>query len=57
MPDFDGNVPLKRGQIIGRGPCRQTSPECPLRFIHLKRVVVPVFMISGRCPGAGLSGA
>jgi len=31
MPNFDGNGPLKRGRIIGRGrgPCRQTSTECP----------------------------
>jgi hypothetical protein len=31
MPDFDGNGPLKRGRIIGRGrgPCRQTLPGCP----------------------------
>ena len=31
MPDFDGNGPLTRGRIIGRGrgPCRQTSFGCP----------------------------
>jgi hypothetical protein len=31
MPNFDGNGPLKRGRIIGRGrgPCKQTRPECP----------------------------
>lgn len=31
MPNFDGNGPLKRGRIIGRGrgSCKQTSPECP----------------------------
>jgi hypothetical protein len=31
MPDFDGNGPLKRGRIIGRGrgPCKQTRYECP----------------------------
>jgi hypothetical protein len=30
MPDYDGNGPLKRGRIIGRGrgPCSQTSHEC-----------------------------
>lgn len=31
MPNFDGNGPLKRGRIIGRGrgPCKQTGAECP----------------------------
>jgi hypothetical protein len=30
MPNFDGNGPLKRGRIIGRGrgPCKQTGTEC-----------------------------
>jgi hypothetical protein len=31
MPNFDGNGPLKRGRVIGRGrgPCRQSTGECP----------------------------
>ncbi len=30
MPNFDGNGPLKRGRIIGRGrgSCKQTGAEC-----------------------------
>jgi hypothetical protein len=31
MPNFDGNGPLKRGRVIGRGrgSCKLTKPESP----------------------------
>ncbi len=30
MPNFDGNGPLKRGRVIGRGlgPCRRSDDGC-----------------------------
>ncbi|MDP3564283.1 MAG: hypothetical protein Q8R70_07300 [Methanoregula sp.] len=30
MPNFDGNGPLKRGRVIGRGQgsCRQGTDDC-----------------------------
>jgi hypothetical protein len=38
MPNFDGNGPLKRGRVIGRGrgPCKQTTPERPREDTNLE---------------------
>ena len=36
MPNFNGNGPLKRGRVIGRGRglCKQTTSERPMEDTH-----------------------